>query len=87
MVFVFLCGFAAILCALYDTHKRLGDVLVILNHYFKDFTRCPECDHPAIGAPFCEDTVYICPQCGEKFIWKLRRGKYLLSTNIEGSEQ
>lgn len=71
----------------YVVMKRLDGLVSIISHYFKDFTRCPECDHPAIGASFCEDTFYICPQCGEKFIWKLRLGKYILSVNIEGSEQ
>jgi predicted RNA-binding Zn-ribbon protein involved in translation (DUF1610 family) len=64
--------------------KRLRNLAILLSHYHKDTTRCPECDHPAIGASFCEETTYFCPQCGEKFIWKLKNGRYILSANIEG---
>ena len=64
---------------------RIRQIAVLMAHYHKDTTRCPECDHPAIGASFCEDTPYTCPQCGLKFIWKLKRGRYLLSASIEGN--
>lgn len=77
----------SVVFAFWKMERKLNDLATLLTHYLKDTTRCPECDHPAIGASFCEDTFYICPQCGEKFIWKLRRGKYILSINIEGSEQ
>jgi len=63
----------------------IRQIAVLMAHYHKDTTRCPECDHPAIGASFCEDTPYTCPQCGLKFIWKLKRGRYLLSASIEGN--
>jgi predicted RNA-binding Zn-ribbon protein involved in translation (DUF1610 family) len=63
---------------------RIRQIAVLMQHYHKDTTRCPECDHPAIGASFCEETTYFCPQCGEKFIWKSKNGKYILSTSIDG---
>jgi predicted RNA-binding Zn-ribbon protein involved in translation (DUF1610 family) len=65
---------------------RIRQIAVLMAHYHKDTTRCPECDHPAIGASFCEETTYFCPQCGEKFIWKSKNGKYILSASINGDE-
>ena len=74
----------SVVFALWQMERKLNNLAMLLTHYLKDTTRCPECDYPAIGASFCEDTSYICPQCGEKFMWKLRHGKYVLSANIEG---
>ena len=65
---------------------RIRQIAVLMAHYHKDTTRCPDCDHPAIGASFCEETPYTCPQCGLKFMWKLKNGKYILSTSINGDE-
>ena len=65
---------------------RIRQIAVLMAHYHKGTTRCPECDHPAIGASFCEETPYTCPQCGLKFMWKLKNGRYILSANIEGNQ-
>jgi hypothetical protein len=75
----------AVVFGFWRVERSLRNLAILLAHYHKDTTRCPECDHPAIGASFCEDTTYLCPQCGEKFIWKLKGGKYILSTSIEGN--
>jgi len=75
----------AVVFGFWRVERSLRNLAILLAHYLKDTTRCPECDHPAIGASFCEDTPYTCPQCGLKFIWKLKRGRYLLSANIEGN--
>jgi len=61
----------------------IRQIAILLAHYHKDTTRCPECDHPAIGASFCEETPYTCPQCGLEFIWKLKSGRYILSASTE----
>jgi predicted RNA-binding Zn-ribbon protein involved in translation (DUF1610 family) len=79
MVFV-----VSVVIAFRNVVRRLNELSILLTHYLKDTTRCPDCDHPATGASFCEETPYTCPQCGEKFIWKLKRGRYILDTNIEG---
>jgi predicted RNA-binding Zn-ribbon protein involved in translation (DUF1610 family) len=79
MVFV-----VSVVIAFRNVVRRLNDLATLFTHYHKDTTRCPDCDHPAIGASFCEETPYTCPQCGLKFIWKLKNGRYLLSANIEG---
>jgi len=64
----------------------IRQIAILLAHYHKDTTRCPECDHPAIGASFCDETPYTCPQCGLKFMWKLKNGRYVLSASIDGDE-
>ena len=65
-------------------YRVLRDEVKEILHRFQHETFCPECDHPAVGASFCEETPYTCPQCGEEFIWKLKNGRYFLATNIEG---
>lgn len=74
----------ALTTAIYRLTVMCRNLGAFIAHYLRDATRCPECDHPAVGASFCEDTIYICPQCGEKFIWKLQNDRYILATNIEG---
>ena len=74
----------AVVFAFWKMERKLNDLATLFTHYLKDTTRCPDCDHPAVGASFCEETPYTCPQCGEKFIWKLKNGRYILATNIEG---
>lgn len=71
--------------SVFHLDSRIRQIATLLTHYLKDTTRCPDCDHPAVGASFCEETPYTCPQCGEEFIWKLKNGRYFLATNIEGN--
>ncbi len=44
--------------------------------------RCPVCGHPVIAAPFCDGEPYICPECGDKQVWRLSEDcRYFLVTD------
>jgi DNA-directed RNA polymerase subunit RPC12/RpoP len=55
-------------------HARFAYLDAIL----KPASRCPECGHPVISAPFCDETEYVCPDCGGRYVWALRDGVYRL---------
>jgi glutathione S-transferase len=57
-----------------EINRRLARLEAIL----APASRCPECGHPVISAPFCDGEEYTCPDCALKFKWTLKDGRYVL---------
>ena len=57
-----------------EINRRLARLEAIL----APASRCPDCGHPVISAPFCDGEEYVCPDCAKRWKWMLREGRYWL---------
>lgn len=80
--FAFIAGATAIFRVVLRIERKTDRNLAHLKAFLEDSTRCPECGHPSIAAPFCENETYICPQCAEAFVWIIVNGQYILEKEI-----